>query len=147
MAGNTITSADAIFALTVTNLYPSAQTLEGYAADAMFALGDTEMAVTVRGADGKLSGGFVFGQYLQTITIMPDSPSRDVFETWQLTSQTSKAVFRCNATIILPAIGRKYTLTNGVLVRVKAIPDAQRVLQAATYQIDWENVVGENYQA
>ena len=147
MAGNTITSADAIFALTVTNLYPSTQTLEGYAADAMFALGDTEMAVTVRGADGKLSGGFVFGQYLQTITIMPDSPSRDVFETWQLTSQTSKAVFRCNATIILPAIGRKYTLTNGVLVRVKAIPDAQRVLQAATYQIDWENVVGENYQA
>jgi len=147
MAGNTITSADAIFALTVTNLYPSAQTLEGYAADAMFALGDTEMAVTVRGADGKLSGGFVFGQYLQTITIMPDSPSRDVFETWQLTSQTSKAVFRCNATIILPAIGRKYTLTNGVLVRVKAIPDAQRVLQAATYQVDWENVVGENYQA
>ncbi|WP_242633956.1 phage tail fiber protein [Atlantibacter hermannii] len=147
MAGNTITSADAIFALTVTNLYPSAQTLEGYAADAMFALGDTEMAVTVRGADGKLSGGFVFGQYLQTITIMPDSPSREIFETWQLTSQTSKAVFRCNATIILPAIGRKYTLTNGVLVRVKAIPDAQRVLQAATYQIDWENVVGENYQA
>jgi len=147
MAGNTITSADAIFALTVTNLYPSAQTLEGYAADAMFALGDTEMAVTVRGADGKLSGGFVFGQYLQTITIMPDSPSRDVFETWQLTSQTSKAVFRCNATIILPAIGRKYTLTNGVLVRVKAIPDAQRVLQAATYQIDWESVIGENYQA
>jgi len=147
MAGNTITSADAIFALTVTNLYSSAQTLEGYAADAMFALGDTEMAVTVRGADGKLSGGFVFGQYLQTITIMPDSPSREIFETWQLTSQTSKAVFRCNATIILPAIGRKYTLTNGVLVRVKAIPDAQRVLQAATYQIDWENVVGENYQA
>ena len=147
MAGNTITSADAIFALTVTNLYPSAQTLEGYAADAMFALGDTEMAVTVRGADGKLSGGFVFGQYLQTITIMPDSPSREIFETWQLTSQTSKAVFRCNATIILPAIGRKYTLTNGVLVRVKAIPDAQRVLQAATYQVDWENVVGENYQA
>jgi len=147
MAGNTITSADAIFALTVTNLYPSAQTLEGYAADAMFALGDTEMAVTVRGADGKLSGGFVFGQYLQTITIMPDSPSRDVFETWQLTSQTSKAVFRCNATIILPAIGRKYTLTNGVLVRVKTIPDAQRVLQAATYQIDWESVIGENYTA
>ncbi|STQ10442.1 Uncharacterised protein [Enterobacter cloacae] len=57
---NTITSADSIFALTVTNLFPSAQTLEGYAADAMFALGDTEMAVSVRGADGKLSGGFVF---------------------------------------------------------------------------------------
>ncbi|EPN6131781.1 phage tail fiber protein [Enterobacter asburiae] len=144
---NTITSADSIFALTVTNLFPSAQTLEGYAADAMFALGDTEMAVSVRGADGKLSGGFVFGEYLQTITIMPDSPSRELFETWQLTSLTSKAVFRCNATIILPAISRKFTLTNGILQRVKAIPDAQRVLQAMTFQINWENCVGEAYNA
>ncbi|MCK6902925.1 phage tail fiber protein [Enterobacter asburiae] len=144
---NTITSADSIFALTVTNLFPSAQTLEGYAADAMFALGDTEMAVSVRGADGKLSGGFVFGEYLQTITIMPDSPSRELFETWQLTSLTSKAVFRCNATIILPAIGRKFTLTNGILQRVKAIPDAQRVLQAMTFQINWESVLGEAYNA
>ncbi|MDK1085334.1 phage tail fiber protein [Cronobacter sakazakii] len=142
---NTITSADSIFAITVTNLFPSAQTLEGYAADAMFALGDTEMAVSVRGADGKLSGGFVFGEYLQTITIMPDSPSRELFETWQLTSLTSKAVFRCNATIILPAISRKFTLTNGILQRVKAIPDAQRVLQAMTFQINWESVVGEAY--
>lgn len=142
---NTITSADSIFALNVTNLFPSAQTLEGYAADAMFALGDTEMAVSVRGADGKLSGGFVFGEYLQTITIMPDSPSRELFETWQLTSLTSKAVFRCNATIILPAISRKFTLTNGILQRVKAIPDAQRVLQAMTFQINWESVVGEAY--
>lgn len=144
---NTITSADSIFALTVTNLFPSAQTLEGYAADAMFALGDTEMAVSVRGADGKLSGGFVFGEYLQTVTIMPDSPSRELFETWQLTSLTSKAVFRCNATIILPAINRKFTLTNGILQRVKAIPDAQRVLQAMTFQINWESVVGEAYNA
>lgn len=144
---NTITSADSIFALTVTNLFPSAQTLEGYAADAMFALGDTEMAVGVRGADGKLSGGFVFGEYLQTITIMPDSPSREMFETWQLTSLTSKAIFRCNATIILPAISRKFTLTNGILQRVKAIPDAQRVLQAMTYQINWENVTPEAYNA
>lgn len=147
MANNTITSADSIFALTVTNLFPSAQTLEGYAADAMFALGDTEMAQSVRGADGKLSAGFVFGEYLQTITIMPDSPSRQIFETWQLTSLTAKAVFRCNATIILPAIGKKFTLTNGVLQRVKAMPDAQRVLQAMTFQINWESVTPEDYSA
>lgn len=144
---NTITSADSIFALTVTNLYPSAQTLEGYAADAMFAFGDTEMAVSVRGADGKLSGGFVFGEYLQTITLMPDSPSWPLFETWVLTSVTAKAVFRCNATVILPATGKKYTLTNGILQRVKAMPDAQRVLQAGTFQINWELVTPEAYNA
>jgi hypothetical protein len=146
MAGNnTITSADAIFSLTVTNLYPTAQVLEGYAADAMFAMGDTEMAVAVRGADGKLSGGFVFGEYLQTITIMPDSPSWPIFDTWVLTSVTAKAIFRCNATIIIPATGKKYTLTNGILQRTKAMPDAQRVLAAGTFQINWENVTPEAY--
>lgn len=144
---NTITSADSIFSLTVTNLYPTAQTLEGYAADAMFALGDTELAQSVRGADGKLSAGFVFGEYLQTITIMPDSDSREIFETWVQMSRSAVAVFRCNATIIMPAIGRKFTLTNGVLQRVKSMPDAQRVLQAMTYQINWENVTGEAYNA
>ncbi|HHA1934002.1 phage tail fiber protein [Enterobacter ludwigii] len=144
---NTITSADSTYALSVTNLFPSAQTLEGYAADAMFAFGDTEMAVSVRGADGKLSAGFVFGEYLQTITLMPDSPSWPLFETWILTSVTSKAVFRCNATVILPATGKKYTLTNGVLQRAKSMPDAQRVLQAGTFQINWENVTPEPYQA
>lgn len=142
---NTITSADAIFALTVPNLYDSAQTIEGYQADAMFALGDTEVATSVRGADGKLSAGFVFGEQLQTISIMPDSPSLNIFDTWYKTSQTAKAVFRCNATIILPAISRKYTLTNGVLQRVKVIPDANRVLQGMTFQINWENVVEEEY--
>lgn len=146
MAGNnTITSADAIFSLTVTNLYPTAQVLEGYAADAMFAFGDTEMANTVRGVDGKLSAGFVFGEYLQTITVMPDSPSWQIFETWMLTSLTAKAVFRCNATVILPSTGRKYTLTNGVLQRTKAMPDAQRVLAAGTFQISWESVTPEAY--
>ncbi|MCU5775124.1 hypothetical protein N5923_23300 [Erwiniaceae bacterium BAC15a-03b] len=144
---NTITSADSIFTLSVTNLFPNAQTLEGYAADAMFAMGDTEMAQAVRGADGKLSAGFVFGEYLQTITIMPDSPSWPMFETWILTSATAKAVFRCNATIILPATAKKYTLTNGVLQRVKAMPDAQRVLQAGTFQINWESVTPEAYNA
>ena len=144
---NTITSADSIFALTVTNLYTSAQTLEGYAADAMFALGDTDIATTVRGADGKLSAGFVFGDLLQTITIMPDSPSREIFETWRLTSQTSKAIFRCNATIIIPSISRKFTMTNGVLQRTKVMPDAQRVLAAMTFQISWESITSEAYSA
>ncbi|BBT89458.1 hypothetical protein WP8W19C02_10780 [Enterobacter cloacae] len=144
---NTITSADSIFALSVTNLFPSAQIIEGYAADAMFALGDTELAVTVRGADRKLSAGFVYGEYLQTITLMPDSPSWPLFETWVNTSVTSIAVFRCNATIILPATGKKYTLTNGVLQRVKAMPDAQRVLQQGTFQINWESITPEPYQA
>lgn len=143
----TITSADSTFALSVTNLFPTAQNLQGYAADAMFSMGDTEFAQTQRGADGKLSAGFVFGQYLQTITIMPDSDSYDLVQTWMKTSRTAIAVFRCNATIIIPGMQAKFTLSNGVLVRGKAMPDAQRVLQAITFQIDWENVTAEPFSS
>ncbi|RYM47710.1 hypothetical protein BSQ97_24350 [Serratia proteamaculans] len=113
----------------------------------MFAMGDTEFAQTVRGADGKLSAGFVFGQYLQTVTVMPDSDSYDMVQTWMKTSRTAIAVFRCNATIIIPGMQAKFTLSNGVLVRSKVMPDAQRVLQAITFQIDWENVTAEPFSS
>ncbi len=103
------------------------------------------MAETVRGADGKLSAGFIYGNINQTIHIMPDSESRTIFDTWATTSRTSVAVFRCNATVILPAIGRKYTLVNGVLKQWKTMPDAGKVLQAAQAVIEWESITGEAY--
>lgn len=142
---NTITSADATFALQVTNLYPTAQILEGFSTDDMFSMDATEFAQTVRGADGKLSAGFKYGDYVQTITIMPDSQSREFFDTWVITSRTSLSVFRCNGTIIIPAIGKKYTLTNGVLLSAKLLPDAKNMLQAIPYKIQWESITGENY--
>ncbi|MBL3522876.1 hypothetical protein IM876_09390 [Serratia plymuthica] len=113
----------------------------------MFALGDTEFAQTVRGADGKLSAGFVYGQYLQTITLMPDSDSYDMVQTWMKTSRTAAAIFRCNGTIIIPGIQGKFTMSNGVLVRGKVMPDAGRVLQQITFQIDWENVTAEPFSS
>lgn len=144
---NTITSADAIMMLTVTNLYPTAQQIQGFAAEDIFDTEALELAQTVRGADGKLSAGFIYGDLPQTIHIMPDSDSRVIFDTWATTSRTSVAVFRCNMTLILPAIGRKYTLTNGVLKRWKAMPDAKRVLQASQALIEWESITAEVYSA
>ncbi|EPC8277765.1 hypothetical protein ACR3DT_003584, partial [Shigella dysenteriae] len=34
----------------------------------------------------KLSAGFVYSNIIQTFHIMPDSPSRDIFDTWSTTS-------------------------------------------------------------
>lgn len=112
---NTITAADAIITLTVNNLYPSGVQLQGFAADNVYGTDPLVLAETVRGIDGKLSAGFVYSNIIQTFHIMPDSPSRDIFDTWSTTSRTSRAVFRCNAVVLLPAIGRKYTCVNGVL--------------------------------
>lgn len=82
---NSLTSADANITLTVTNLYPSGFTLEEFEAQNIFDQGDTEMAETIRTADGKLVGGFIFGDMPWTFHLMPTSPSRSYIDTWFLT--------------------------------------------------------------
>lgn len=143
MSGNTITAADCIFTLTVDNIYPSGVVLEGFAADNIYTTDTKTLAETVLGADGYLSAGFVHTSVNQTISIMPDSDSWDVFENWATLSVAGIAVFRCSATVLLPALGKKYTHINGVFKSWKALPDAQRVLQAGQAVIEWGRVVGE----
>lgn len=147
MASQTITSADCTITMTVTNLYPSGFQFEEFEAQNIFDMGDTEMAETSRTADGKLVAGFVFGDMTWTFHIMPSSPTRAKIDTWNTTSRTSKAIFRCNAVVILPSLGMKYTMTNGVLKSWKIIPSAGRVLQPMAGLIEWENITAEEYSA
>lgn len=140
----TITAANSIFALTVTGLYAAPQVLHGYAADDAFSTDALESAETVMGLDGHLSGGYIFNPIKQTIVLMPDSASLDVFNNWSLAQLASREVLVANASISLPAIGKKYVLTRGFLTSHKPIPDVKKVLQAVQYQITWGNVAGAN---
>lgn len=63
MAGQNITSADAIIELVIAELYPSGFNLEQFEAQNIFEMGDTDMAEYQRTADGKLLGGFVYGDF------------------------------------------------------------------------------------
>lgn len=143
--GNTITAADCIFTLNINGLYPSGVVLQGFAADNIYQTDQFLLAEEVLGVDGGLSAGFVHSTVNQTISIMPDSESWDVFETWQMLSIAGRAVFRCTATVILPGLGKKYTQTNGVFKGFKALPDAQRTLQPGQATIVWQSVIGESY--
>lgn len=145
MSNSTITAADAIITLSVINLYPSGVQLQGFAADNVYGTDALVLAETVRGADGKLSAGFIYGNISQTFHIMPDSASRDVFDTWAAISRASVAVFRCNATVVLPALKRQYKCVNGVLKQWKALPDAARILQASQAIIEWELITAEAF--
>ncbi|MCB5318620.1 MULTISPECIES: phage tail fiber protein [Yersinia] len=140
---STITAANSVFSLAITNLYVTPQILEGYSADDAFSTDALDITETVMGIDGKLSGGFVFNPTNQTITIMPDSPSLVIFETWVTAMKTMRETLTCNATIQLPALGRKYTLTKGYLVSAKTIPDVKKTLQPTPFVIRWERVTGE----
>ncbi|WP_313687902.1 phage tail fiber protein [Pantoea sp.] len=147
MSSQTITSADCTINLTVTNLYPSGFAMQEFEAQNIFDMGDTEVAETLRTADGKLVGGFVFGDLPWTFHLMPSSPTRAYLDTWFLTQRTSLAIFRCNGVIILPSLGKKYTLTNGILKNWKVMPSAARVLQPMAGLIEWESITPEDYSA
>ena len=138
----TITSANSVFALAVTNVFPSPQVLQGYAADDTFTTEAVESVEVVQGIDGNLSGGYVFVPYKMTISIMPDSPSLDLFYGWAQYQLATREVAVANATIILPSISKKFTLSKGFLTSNVAIPDAKKVLQASRFMITFQQILG-----
>lgn len=139
----TITSANSVLAIAVANLYPTPQNIQGYAADDAFTNEAIEQAEIVMGVDGHLSAGFVFTAVPMTINIMPTSPSLEIFENWATAQATAREVYSGSGSVQLPAIGRKYTLQNGYLTRVKASPDVRKTLQPVQFVITWERIIGE----
>jgi len=140
MANNTITSADAVFLLSVDQLYPDAQLLQGYMADRAFETDAVEIAELVLGVDGNLSAGFVPYMVKTTISIMPDSPSSDIFENWIEAERQGRVKLTAQGSITLPATGRQYTLTDGYLTTITAVPAAARVLQGRPFVITWNTI-------
>jgi len=79
MTAPTITSANAVFTLTVPGLYDSPVTIEGYATDAAVQVADHNPVHVEMGVDGHLSGGYTPTPKVVTISIAADSPSRKTF--------------------------------------------------------------------
>ena len=141
MAERSITSADSTFVISSADFALAATVLEGYAADASFAMENADTAETMLGVDGKLSAGWIPRSYSQTITLQADSKSRAVFDALVTAQDTTRSVFRLNGVINLPGNKYSYTLTRGVLKNYTAMPSAQRVLQPLTFVIEWERVL------
>jgi hypothetical protein len=135
-----ITAANSIFLLSIGGIYPVPQLLQGYAADAAFAFNEVNPAEVVMGVDGHMSAGYVPYVTEQTISIMPDSPSLVLFETWLQANNTARETFFADGHIELPSIGRKFILSRGVLTGAKSAPDVKKVLQAIEYKITWNTV-------
>lgn len=141
MAERTITSADSTFVLSSADFALAATILEGYAADAAFAMDNADTAETSLGVDGKLSAGWVPRSYNQTITLQPDSPSRPLFDGLVAAQDAARTVFRLNGVITLPGNQYSHALSRGVLKNYSSMANAQRILQPMTYVIEWEKVL------
>lgn len=135
-----ITATNAVVMLAILPIFPAPQRLVGFSADAAFDTEAADIAEIVLGVDGRMSAGYVPYLTKQTFSIMPDSPTSLMFETWAGLEKIAQDKFFASATIALPATGRKYTLTRGVLTSYTAIPNAKKVLETRSFLITWADI-------
>jgi hypothetical protein len=139
MAGS-ITSVNSVFTLGITGLFSVPQALQGYAADDIFDASPTTPAEVVMGLDGRLTGGFLFVETKMSITMMADSPSVDMFERWNAAQIAIRDLYFANGGVTMPALGKAYTLTRGILTSYTPLSDAKKTLQPRKFEITWQNV-------
>lgn len=136
----TITSVNAIYTLSITNLFDAPVQLQGFAADDIFT---TEVIVpteAIMGLDGKLSAGFVNVPTVQSIMLQADSDSNSIFDDWVQAQRTAQDAYYAQGVVILVSIGKKYAMTNGVLTSLPPMADAARTLRPRRFGITWEKV-------
>ena len=120
-----ITAANTTIMISIPDLFPVPQQLQGFANDDIFDIPAIESVETLMGVDGKLSGGFVFKPIPMEVTLQADSASNQFFDQWWTQMQATLATFTANCIIRLPSIGAKTTLTNGFLTSYKPAPGAK----------------------
>lgn len=141
MVNKTITAANAVYMLSIANLFDTPQQLQGFAADDVFSTEALQSAETLMGVDGKLSGGFVFAPVVQSVVLQSDSDSNAIFEQWWAAQQQAQEVFIANGLVTLLNLGSKYTLTRGFLTAFPPMPDAKKLLQPRRYGITWNSIL------
>lgn len=140
----TITSANAVFLLGVTNLYSTPVQLQGFATDAMFMTESADQAETYLGVDGIMSAGWIPQMYEQTITFQANSASIAIFDNWRLQQNAMQELFNAFATISITGTGNKYSLSNGVLKSATVIPEAAKTLRPRAFKITWNTITVAN---
>jgi hypothetical protein len=69
------------------------------------------------------------------------SASYDFFDVINSSQEAGQTAYPLNGVIILPAIGKLYTLINGGLENYKTMPGVKRILQAQQYRIVWNKII------
>lgn len=144
MANRTLTSANSTMTLVVPGIFPVPVQIQGYAVDKAFDVDAAETGETRMGVDGKLSAGFTPTPRKMNIHLQADSTSRDFFDIWNGFEKTAREKSSAFGEIILPGIGKSYTMLKGYLQTVKEIPDNNKVLEGTDYTIVWESITTAN---
>lgn len=140
--GTSITSANAIFALTIagpaigTNLYAGVQ-LQQFGVDNAFMADTVDTAEIEVGVDGYGVAGYRPHEVPMTIRFEAASPSIIVFENWYGAQDAIGDILFASAIIWQPSIGRKYLCPMGTLMRVQTMAEVRRILADREFNIHW----------
>jgi hypothetical protein len=137
----TITSASSIYMLSIADVYPTPQKIEGFGVDEAFSTDASDVAEVQMGVDGFTASGWLPRLTTQTITLHAASPSFRVFEDWIAAMDLAREVLYATGVIEIPAIGRKYTLSQGTLTRFPPLPNVRRTLEQRQFTIVWAHGV------
>lgn len=136
-----ITSANAVFIISVPRVLPVPQQIQGFSADDIFDFEDVDATETMMGVDGVLSGGMIYTPKPQNVSLQADSASITFFDAWYTAMQANVATYTAVGNITLTSVGKSWTLVNGFLRRYKPLPDAKKVLQPQRFRIEWQSVL------
>jgi hypothetical protein len=137
---STITSANSVVSITVPGLYGFPVQLQGYSADKAWSTDNLDIAETQIGVDGRMTAGYIFNTVKQTFSFQADSPSIAIFQSIWAAMATVRDIYYLSGTIDIPSTGESFICSKGVLKAVKTIPDANKVLAAMEFSIEWQSV-------
>lgn len=152
-----ITSANSVFTLTpqlggsaLSGFLPTIAgvgfQLQGFATNDAFAAAAVQIAQTRKGVDGKFSAAFIPYITKQSVTFQADSPSVNILEALVNAQKTLRQPIFVDAIILLPSVGKQYSLVNGVLANITPITPAKQVLEEMVFEIDWDDVTASPIQ-
>lgn len=136
-----LTAADAVILFSIPGVVPIPQMLQKFMADDIFDTEAIEAAETVMGVDGFLSAGFVYASVKQGYSLQGDSESNAVFDNWYYAEQVTRSKLPASATIILPALGIKYSMQVGYLKTYKPISDLKKIIQGRKHIVEWQRAL------
>lgn len=143
MAANysSLTTLNNSFYLTIEGLYDTPQLVQGFSTDDAYDFGAVDVGQIQVGVDGYSSGGLVINPHAQTIVLIGDSPSVDLFEGWYAAQVAGRTTYRAQGLVTLPSAGKSYTLTNGFLSNGQFGPQVKKILSPRTFTINWAFIV------
>lgn len=136
-----ITSSNSVLSIGVAGLFPTPQQLQGFAQDDAYSMAAIKLTENLIGVDGIKSSGFLPTIKPMEVTLQADSPSMFFWESWFSAMESSQSLLIAFGTLLQPAVGLAYTLTNGTLEDYMPIGSAKKILQPRKFSIVWQGVV------